>query len=57
MSYLLNLFIEYLAKYNLPKEIAYVVFPILPFIIVAIALILVVLVLVLMERKVLALFT
>lgn len=57
MSYLLNLFIEYLAKYNLPKEIAYVVFPIVPFIIVAVALILVVLVLVLMERKVLALFT
>ena len=57
MNYLLSLFIDYLTKYNLPKELAYVIFPIIPFIVVACALIFVVLILVLMERKVLALFT
>lgn len=57
MNYLLSIFIDFLAKYNLPKEIAYVLYPIVPFVIIACALILVVLILVLMERKVLALFT
>ncbi len=57
MNYLFSLFINYLANFGVPKEISYVVFPILPFCIVACALIFVVLILVLAERKILALFT
>jgi len=57
MNYLLSIFIDFLAKFNLPKEIAFVIFPIIPFCVVAFSLILVVLILVLAERKILALFT
>lgn len=57
MDYLYFLYIDLLQKYHLPKEIAMITFPLLPFCIVAAALIIVVLFLVLLERKVLAFFT
>ncbi|MBR1908431.1 NADH-quinone oxidoreductase subunit NuoH [bacterium] len=57
MNYLLSIFIDFFANFGIPKEVVYIIFPIIPFCIVAAALILVVLVLVLVERKILALFT
>ena len=57
MNYLLSIFIDFLSKFGIPKEVALLIFPIIPFCVVAAALIFVVLILVLAERKVLALFT
>lgn len=57
MDYLYFIFVDCLKKINLPEFAATLVFPVLPFCIVAVVLILVVLFLVLAERKVLALFT
>lgn len=57
MNYLFALYINLFESLSLPKFLAVITFPVIPFIVVAIALILIVLVLVLMERKVLALLT
>lgn len=57
MNYLYYLYIEFLTKYNFPKSIAMVTFPLLPFVLVAAALVVIVIFLVLMERKVLAFLT
>lgn len=57
MNYLYLAFIEFLSKYGVPKSVAYVLFPVFPFVLIAIAMLVVVLVLVLLERKLLAFFT
>lgn len=57
MNYLYTLFIEYFKSNNLPEIIAFTLFPIIPFIVVAFFLIILVLGLVLMERKLLGFFT
>lgn len=57
MDYLYFIYVDFLAKYHLPEQMAFVTFPLLPFCIVAAVLILVVLFLVLLERKVLAFLT
>ena len=57
MNYLYSAFIEFLTNINLPKSVAYILFPILPFLILAIGMILAVLFLVLLERKLLGFFT
>lgn len=57
MNYLYFLYIEFLAKYNIPKLFGDITFYFIPFCVVAAALLLVVLVLVLIERKLLGFFT
>lgn len=57
MNYLYLAFIEFLTKYGVPKSIAYILFPVLPFVLLAIAMLIMVLVLVLLERRLLAFFT
>lgn len=57
MNYLYYLYIDLLAKFNIPESFGMITFPLLPFIMVAIVLIVVVIFLVLMERKVLAFLT
>lgn len=61
MDYLFFLYSDFLNKFNLPfhlaDAIAFVTFPLVPFIMVAAALVVVVIFLVLLERKVLAFFT
>ena len=57
MNYLYFLYIEFLAKYNIPKLFGDITFYFIPFCVVATALLLVVLVLVLIERKLLGFFT
>ena len=57
MNYLYLTFIEFLSSYNIPKSIAYILFPIFPFLIIAVAMLVMVLLLVLLERKLLAYFT
>ncbi len=57
MNYLYFLYIEFLAKHNIPKLFGDITFYFIPFCVVAVALLLVVLVLVLVERKLLGFFT
>ena len=57
MNYLYFLYIEFLAKHNIPKLFGDITFYFIPFCIIAIALLIVVLVLVLAERKLLGYFT
>ena len=57
MNYLYFLYIEFLAKHNIPQLFGDITFYVIPFCIVAVALILVVLFLVLAERKLLGFFT
>ncbi len=57
MNYLYCAFIEFLAKFNLPESIALIIFPVLPFCIVAAGMLVMVLVLVLAERKILGFLT
>lgn len=57
MNYLYSLIVEFCANHNFPKYITYILFPIIPFIIVFIAMVLIVLGLVLLERKLLGYFT
>ena len=57
MNYLYFLYIEFLAKHNIPQLFGDITFYVIPFCIVAAALILVVLFLVLAERKLLGFFT
>lgn len=57
MNYLYFLYIEFLAKYNIPKIIGDITFYVIPFCIIALMLLVVVLVLVLAERKLLGYFT
>ncbi len=57
MNYLYLAFIEFLTAHNIPKSVAYLLFPILPFVLIVIAMLLMVLFLVLWERKLLAYFT
>jgi NADH-quinone oxidoreductase subunit H len=51
------MFVNLLSKFHLPESIAMIIFPILPFCIIAAAMILIVLILVLAERKILGFFT
>lgn len=57
MNYLYFLYIEFLAKHNIPQLFGDITFYVIPFCVVAVALILVVLFLVLAERKLLGFFT
>ncbi len=57
MNYLYFLYIELLAKHNIPQLFGDITFYVIPFCVVAVALILVVLFLVLAERKLLGFFT
>ncbi len=57
MNYLYCAFIELLAKYNFPEGLALIIFPLLPFCIIAVGLLIMVLFLVLVERKLLGYFT
>ena len=57
MNYLYFLYIEFLAKHNIPQLFGDITFYVIPFCVVAAALILVVLFLVLAERKLLGFFT
>lgn len=57
MNYLYFLYIEFLAKYNIPKLFGDITFYFIPFCIVAAALLVVVIFLVLAERKLLGFFT
>ncbi len=57
MNYLYFLYVQILTNYHIPKILADITFPIIPFCIIAAAVILTVLILVLAERKILALFT
>ena len=57
MNYLYFLYIEFLAKHNIPQLFGNITFYVIPFCVVAVALILVVLFLVLAERKLLGFFT
>ncbi len=57
MNYLYFLYIEFLAKYNIPKLFGDITFYFIPFCIIAAALLVVVLILVLVERKLLGFFT
>lgn len=57
MNYLYFLYIEFLAKYNIPKLFGDITFYFIPFCIVAAALLIVVIFLVLAERKLLGFFT
>ena len=57
MDYLYFLYVQFLAKYNVPEAFGMVTFPLIPFVMVAAVLIVVVIFLVLLERKVLAFFT
>lgn len=57
MNYLYFLYIEFLAKYNIPKLFGDITFYFIPFCIVAVALLVVVIFLVLAERKLLGFFT
>ena len=57
MNYLYFLYIEFLAKYNIPKLFGDITFYIIPFCIIAFALLILVLILVLAERKLLGFFT
>ncbi len=57
MNYLYFLYIEFLAKHNIPKLFGDITFYIIPFCIIVIALLIVVLILVLAERKLLGFFT
>ena len=57
MNYLYFLYIEFLAKHNIPQIIGDITFYVIPCLIIFAALILVILVLVLVERKLLGFFT
>src|SRR5574344_599698 len=57
MEYLYFIFAEFLAKHNLSESIAMILFPIIPFCIIAAAMVAAVIVLVLAERKLLGFFT
>ena len=57
MNYLYFLYVEFLAKYNIPKLFCDITFYVIPFCVIAAALLAVVLVLVLAERKLLGYFT
>ena len=57
MNYLYFLYIEFLAKHNIPQLFGDITFYVIPFCVVAVALTLVVLFLVLAERKLLGFFT
>lgn len=57
MNYLYSVFIEAFSKFGIPEYWAYLIFPLIPFIIVFIGMILIVLGLVLAERKLLGFFT
>lgn len=57
MNYLYFLYIEFLAKHNIPKLFGDITFYIIPFCIIAIILLILILVLVLIERKLLGYFT
>lgn len=57
MNYLYHIYMEFLAKYGIPKMFGDITFFLLPFCIVALALLIVVLGLVLAERKLLGWFT
>ena len=57
MNYLYFLYIEFLAKHNIPKLFGDITFYFIPFCVVALALLLVVIFLVLAERKLLGFFT
>ncbi len=57
MNYLYCAFIELLAKYNFPEGLALIIFPLLPFCIIAAGLLIMVLFLVLAERKILGFVT
>ncbi len=57
MNYLYFLYIEFLAKHNIPKLFGDITFYVIPFCIIAFALLVVVLFLVLAERKLLGFFT
>ena len=57
MNYLYFLYIEFLAKHNIPKLFGDITFYIIPFCIIFVAILLVVLFLVLIERKLLGYFT
>ena len=57
MNYLYFLYIEFLAKYNIPKIFGDITFYIIPCLIIFVALLLVILALVLFERKLLGWFT
>ena len=57
MNYLYFLYIEFLAKHNIPQLFGDITFYVIPFCVVAVALIIVVLFLVLAERKLLGFFT
>ncbi len=57
MNYLYCAFIELLAKYHFPEGLALIIFPLLPFCILAAGLIIMVLLLVLAERKILGFVT
>ncbi|MBQ9245364.1 NADH-quinone oxidoreductase subunit H [bacterium] len=57
MNYLYFLYMDFLAKYNVPKILGNITFYIIPFCIIAAVLLVVVLILVLAERKLLGYFT
>ncbi|MBR1775989.1 NADH-quinone oxidoreductase subunit NuoH [bacterium] len=57
MNLLYFMYMEYLAKYNIPKLFGDITFYIIPFCIIALALLIIVLILVLAERKLLGYFT
>lgn len=57
MNYLYCLYLNYLDKLNIPEIVAFITFPIIPFVFIATALVLIVLTLILAERKILAIFT
>ena len=57
MNYLYFLYIEFLAKYNIPQLFGDITFYIIPCLIIFVALLIVILALVLFERKLLGWFT
>ena len=57
MNYLYFLYIEFLAKYNIPQIFGDITFYVIPCLIIFVALLLVILALVLFERKLLGWFT
>ena len=57
MNYLYFLYIEFLAKYNIPQLFGNITFSVIPCVIIFVALLLVILALVLFERKLLGWFT
>ena len=57
MNYLYFMYIDWLAKYNIPKLFGDITFYVIPFCIIALALLIIVLALVLAERKLLGFFT